>query len=82
MAEGRFSYVGLAWRDCVPTITTQRLILRLYTEDEAETIVESGAYSGALLTMSAVFLSSVYLWPVFDVVGFEVLFLPKRLNPL
>jgi CO/xanthine dehydrogenase Mo-binding subunit len=40
---------------------------------EAETIVESGAYSGALLTMSAVFLSSVYLWPVFDVVGYEVL---------
>jgi CO/xanthine dehydrogenase Mo-binding subunit len=40
---------------------------------EAETIVEAGAYSGALLTMSAVFLSSVYLWPVFDVVGFEVL---------
>jgi CO/xanthine dehydrogenase Mo-binding subunit len=40
---------------------------------EAETIVESGAYSGALLTMSAVFLSSVYLWPAFDVVGFEVL---------
>jgi CO/xanthine dehydrogenase Mo-binding subunit len=40
---------------------------------EAETIVEAGAYSGALLTMSAVFLSSVYMWPVFDVVGFEVL---------
>jgi CO/xanthine dehydrogenase Mo-binding subunit len=40
---------------------------------EAETIVESGAYSGALLTMSAVFLASVYLWPVFDVVGYEVL---------
>jgi CO/xanthine dehydrogenase Mo-binding subunit len=40
---------------------------------EAETIVEAGAYSGALLTMSAVFLSSVYLWPTFDVRGFEVL---------
>jgi CO/xanthine dehydrogenase Mo-binding subunit len=40
---------------------------------EGETIVEAGAYSGALLTMSAVFLSSVYLWPVFDVVGYEVL---------
>jgi CO/xanthine dehydrogenase Mo-binding subunit len=40
---------------------------------EAETIVESGAYSGALLTMSAVFLASVYLWPTFDVVGYEVL---------
>ena len=40
---------------------------------EGETIVEAGAYSGALLTMSAVFLSSVYQWPVFDVVGYEVL---------
>ena len=40
---------------------------------EAETIVEAGAYSGALLTMSAVFLASVYLWPTFDVRGFEVL---------
>ncbi|HEY3057757.1 MAG TPA: xanthine dehydrogenase family protein molybdopterin-binding subunit [Chloroflexota bacterium] len=40
---------------------------------EAETIVEAGAFSGALLTMSAVFLASVYLWPTFDVRGFEVL---------
>src|SRR5439155_127365 len=40
---------------------------------EAETIVESGAFSGALLTMSAVFLASVYQWPAFDVRGFEVL---------
>jgi CO/xanthine dehydrogenase Mo-binding subunit len=40
---------------------------------EAETILESGAFSGALLTMSGVFLASVYQWPVFDVVGFEVL---------
>jgi CO/xanthine dehydrogenase Mo-binding subunit len=40
---------------------------------EAETIVEAGAFSGALLTMSAVFLASVYLWPNFDVQGFEVL---------
>ena len=40
---------------------------------EAETILESGAFSGALLTMSAVFLASVYQWPTFDVRGFEVL---------
>src|SRR5262249_8173073 len=40
---------------------------------EAETIVESGAFSGALLTMSGVFLASVYQWPAFDVVGLEVL---------
>jgi CO/xanthine dehydrogenase Mo-binding subunit len=40
---------------------------------EAETILEAGAFSGALLTMSAVFLASVYQWPAFDVRGFEVL---------
>ncbi|MBV9579996.1 MAG: xanthine dehydrogenase family protein, partial [Chloroflexi bacterium] len=40
---------------------------------EAETVLESGAFSGALLTMSAVFLASVYQWPAFDVRGFEVL---------
>jgi CO/xanthine dehydrogenase Mo-binding subunit len=40
---------------------------------EAESIVEAGAFSGAVLTMSAVFLASVYLWPAFDVRGFEVL---------
>ena len=40
---------------------------------EAETIIESGAFSGAVLTMSAVFLASVYKWPNFEVRGFEVL---------
>jgi CO/xanthine dehydrogenase Mo-binding subunit len=40
---------------------------------EAETILESGAFSGAVLTMSAVFLASVYQWPSFEVRGFEVL---------
>jgi CO/xanthine dehydrogenase Mo-binding subunit len=40
---------------------------------EGETIVESGAFSGAVLTMSAVFLASVYRWPTFEVRGFEVL---------
>jgi CO/xanthine dehydrogenase Mo-binding subunit len=40
---------------------------------EAETVVEAGAFSGALLPMSGVFLASVYLWPAFDVRGFEVL---------
>lgn len=40
---------------------------------EADTIVEAGAFSGAILTMSGVFLASVYQWPVFDVRGFEVL---------
>jgi CO/xanthine dehydrogenase Mo-binding subunit len=40
---------------------------------EAETVLEAGAFSGALLTMSAVFLASVYQWPAFDVRGFEVL---------
>src|SRR2546421_8794948 len=40
---------------------------------EAEAILESGAYSGAVLAVSSVFLASLYLWPAFDVKGFEVL---------
>ena len=40
---------------------------------DGETIIESGAFSGAVLTMSAVFLSSVYQFPNFEVRGFEVL---------
>ena len=40
---------------------------------EAETILDSGAISGAVLTMSAVFLGSLYRWPSFDIRGFEVL---------
>jgi CO/xanthine dehydrogenase Mo-binding subunit len=40
---------------------------------EAEAIVESGAFSGAVLAVAGVFLASLYLWPNFDVKGFEVL---------
>ncbi len=40
---------------------------------DAETVIESGAYSGAVLAVSAVFLGSMYKWPSFDVRGFEVL---------
>jgi CO/xanthine dehydrogenase Mo-binding subunit len=40
---------------------------------EAETVIEAGAYSGAVLTMSGVFLASVYQWPAFQVTGYEVL---------
>jgi CO/xanthine dehydrogenase Mo-binding subunit len=40
---------------------------------DAETIIESGAYSGAVLTMSAVFVSSVYQFPNFEVRASEVL---------
>ena len=40
---------------------------------EGETILDSGAISGAVLTMSVVFLGSLYKWPSFDVRGFEVL---------
>jgi CO/xanthine dehydrogenase Mo-binding subunit len=40
---------------------------------EAETILESGAFAGAVLTMSAVFLGSLYRWPSFDIRGYEVL---------
>lgn len=40
---------------------------------EAETVLESGAFSGAVLTVSAVFLGSLYKWPAFDIKGSEVL---------
>ena len=40
---------------------------------DAETIIDSGAYSGAVLAVSAVFLGSMYKWPAFDLRGFEVL---------
>jgi len=40
---------------------------------EAETVLESGAFSGAVLAVSAVFLGSLYRWPAFDVKGSEVL---------
>src|SRR5215212_446199 len=40
---------------------------------EAETVIEAGAYSGAVLTMSGVFLASVYQWQNFQVTGYEVL---------
>ena len=40
---------------------------------EGEAILESGAFSGAVLAVSGVFLASLYLWPAFDVKGFEVL---------
>jgi ribosomal-protein-alanine N-acetyltransferase len=31
---------SLVWNDCVPTITTERLILRLYTEDDADNVLD------------------------------------------
>jgi CO/xanthine dehydrogenase Mo-binding subunit len=40
---------------------------------EGEAVIESGAFSGAVLTVSGVFLASLYKWPAFDVKGFEVL---------
>ncbi|HEY7538863.1 MAG TPA: xanthine dehydrogenase family protein molybdopterin-binding subunit [Methylomirabilota bacterium] len=40
---------------------------------EAEAILESGAYSGAVLAVAGVFLASLYLFQSFDVKGFEVL---------
>jgi CO/xanthine dehydrogenase Mo-binding subunit len=40
---------------------------------EAEAVLESGAYSGAVLAVAGVFIASLYLWPNFDVKGFEVL---------
>ncbi len=40
---------------------------------EAETVIESGAFSGAVLAVSSVFLASLYLWPSFEVRACEVL---------
>jgi CO/xanthine dehydrogenase Mo-binding subunit len=40
---------------------------------EAETVLESGAFSGTVLAVSAVFLGSLYRWPAFDIKGTEVL---------
>jgi CO/xanthine dehydrogenase Mo-binding subunit len=40
---------------------------------EAETVLESGAFSGTVLAVSAVFLGSLYKWPAFDIKGCEVL---------
>jgi CO/xanthine dehydrogenase Mo-binding subunit len=40
---------------------------------EADTILDAGAISGAVLTMSAVFLGSLYRWPRFEIRGYEVL---------
>src|SRR3989442_687746 len=40
---------------------------------EAEAILESGAYSGAVPPVGGLCLASLYLWPNFDVKGFEVL---------
>src|SRR2546423_3761901 len=38
---------------------------------EAEAILESGAYSGTVLAVAAVFLGSLYRWPAFDIKGSE-----------
>ncbi len=40
---------------------------------EAETILDSGAFAGAVLTLNGIFLASLYRWPSFEVRGVEVL---------
>ena len=40
---------------------------------EAETILDAGAFAGAVLTLNGIFLASLYKWPSFVVRGFEVL---------
>src|SRR5881296_4608508 len=40
---------------------------------DGEIVIESGAFSGAVLAVGAVFLASLYKWPAFEVRGFEVL---------
>jgi CO/xanthine dehydrogenase Mo-binding subunit len=43
------------------------------TAMEAETILDVGAYAGAMLTLNGIFLASLYKFPNFEVRGFEVL---------
>src|SRR5919109_300516 len=38
---------------------------------DGEIVIESGAFSGAVLAVGAVFLASLYKWPAFEVRGFE-----------
>jgi CO/xanthine dehydrogenase Mo-binding subunit len=40
---------------------------------EAETVLDTGAFSGTVLAVSGVFLASLYKWPAFEVRGTEVL---------
>jgi CO/xanthine dehydrogenase Mo-binding subunit len=40
---------------------------------EAESVLETGAFSGTVLAVAAVFLGSLYRWPAFDIKGSEVL---------
>ena len=40
---------------------------------EGETVLETGAFSGTVLAVSAVFIGSLYKWPAFDLKGSEVL---------
>src|SRR5438093_12832442 len=40
---------------------------------DGEIVIESGAFSGAVLAVGAVFLASLYKWPAFEVRGFAVL---------
>jgi len=40
---------------------------------EADTVLETGSFSGTVLAVSGVFLASLYKWPAFEVRGIEVL---------
>jgi CO/xanthine dehydrogenase Mo-binding subunit len=40
---------------------------------EADTVLDTGAFSGTVLGVSGVFLASLYKWPSFEVKGVEVL---------
>src|SRR5205823_5952134 len=40
---------------------------------DGESIIESGAFAGAILATSCIFLASFYKWPSFDVRAYEVL---------
>jgi len=49
---------------------------------DAEVVIESGAFSGAVLAVSRRVLASLYKWPAFDVRGFEVLTTSRRSRPI
>ena len=64
--QGPFVFVIRDGRAIVTPVKVMRLL-------GVETVLESGAFSGTVLAVSAVFLGSLYRWPAFDIKGSEVL---------
>src|SRR5437660_7657466 len=80
-ASGRpVRYVMSRREELVAGMPAPQVIIRLKTgvkRDgtllalEGETVVEAGAFAGAILTTSCIFLASLYQWPSFDVRAYE-----------